>query len=280
MKKLLFVGLLFFIATSFVLSQNLISSVDEKYENGNIKEISYHKKRLKKIELVEKETYYENGQIRSEENYKDGAEHGKWANYHENGQKDWEKNYKDGKKNGKYIEYFENGQKKREGNFKNGKQGGRWIRYYENGQIEIKANLIDGKLNGKWTIYKEDGSIDKIEVLKSGELVENICGQQTFDVFCGGNCSSNTAEFADAYCEIAGYGGAESYTELNSGRFGPAVYYNNSETGLPDECSDIVYTDDTYGTNDECTCVDDLVCYSGNISTMSGSISKIVVLKE
>ena len=57
MKKLI----LLFITTSFVLSQNLIWSVDEKYENGNIKEISYHQKIWQKIGLVKKETYYENG---------------------------------------------------------------------------------------------------------------------------------------------------------------------------------------------------------------------------
>ena len=68
MKKLL----LLFITTSFVLSQNLIWSVDEKYENGNIKEISYHQKIWQKIELVKKETYHENGQIKAEGNFKDG----------------------------------------------------------------------------------------------------------------------------------------------------------------------------------------------------------------
>ena len=67
MKKLI----LLFITTSFVLSQNLIWSVDEKYENGNIKAISYHQKIGQKIELVKKETYYEKGQIEVEE-YKDG----------------------------------------------------------------------------------------------------------------------------------------------------------------------------------------------------------------
>ena len=73
MKKLI----LLFITTSFVLSQNLIWSVDEKYENGNIKAISYHQKIWKKIELVKKETYRENGQIEEEGNYKDGEKDGK-----------------------------------------------------------------------------------------------------------------------------------------------------------------------------------------------------------
>ena len=118
MKKLI----LLFITTSFVLSQNLIWSVDEKYENGNIKEISYHQKSWKKIELVKKETYHENGQIKREGNFKDGELDGKMINYYENGKKRGEAFFKDGEENGKRIYYYENGQIGREGNFKDGKE--------------------------------------------------------------------------------------------------------------------------------------------------------------
>ena len=92
MKKLL----LLFITSSFVLSHNLIWSVDQKYENGNIRAISYHQKIWQKIELVKTETYYENGQIQEEGNYKDGKEDGKYTWYYENGQIMEEGNYKDG----------------------------------------------------------------------------------------------------------------------------------------------------------------------------------------
>ena len=81
MKKLI----LLFITTSFVLTQNLIEDVIERYENGNIKEISYHQKIWKKIELVKKETYYENGQIKREGNIKDDELDGKWTWYNKDG---------------------------------------------------------------------------------------------------------------------------------------------------------------------------------------------------
>ena len=97
MKKLL----LLFITTSFVLSQNLIWSVDEKYENGNIKEISYHQKSWQKIGLVKKETYYEDGQIQFEGSHKDGKPDGKWTFYYENGQIQEQGYVKDGKEDGK-----------------------------------------------------------------------------------------------------------------------------------------------------------------------------------
>ena len=40
--------------------------------------------------------YYENGQIESEANYKDGKYDGKWTLWYANGYKKWEGNYKDG----------------------------------------------------------------------------------------------------------------------------------------------------------------------------------------
>ena len=44
-------------------------------------------------------TFYDNGQIKSEINYKDGGLDGKWIWYYDNGQISSEENYK----NGKYI---------------------------------------------------------------------------------------------------------------------------------------------------------------------------------
>ena len=44
-----------------------------------------------------KTDYYENGQIRTEANYKDGKVDGKWTWWHANNQKSEERNYKDDK---------------------------------------------------------------------------------------------------------------------------------------------------------------------------------------
>jgi len=42
-------------------------------------------------------TYHKNGQLKYEENYKDGERDGLWKYYSENGKLKWEVNYKDGK---------------------------------------------------------------------------------------------------------------------------------------------------------------------------------------
>ena len=73
--------------------------------------------------------YYENGQIKLEENLKitskvdglyitsdifmDDEFNGKWIDYYENGQIRNEENYKDGNEDGKWTWYFENGQKRK-----------------------------------------------------------------------------------------------------------------------------------------------------------------------
>ena len=63
---------------------------------------------------------YENGQIKSEGNYKDGKPDGKVIDWYENGQIEAEENYKDGKLDGKATYWHENGQIERETTYKDG----------------------------------------------------------------------------------------------------------------------------------------------------------------
>ena len=64
---------------------------------------------------------YENGQIKSEGNYKDGKPDGKGRDWDENGQIEAEVNYKDGKLDGKATYWHENGKIKGKVTFKDGK---------------------------------------------------------------------------------------------------------------------------------------------------------------
>ena len=66
-------------------------------------------------------SWWKNGQIKSEENYKDGKLDGKWTMWHENGQIKLEANYKDDKLDGKVTNWNENGQILLELNYKDGK---------------------------------------------------------------------------------------------------------------------------------------------------------------
>jgi len=123
-------------------------------------------------------SWYENGQIKSEQSFKDNEWEGKWTSWYENGQLDLEdfyKNgysdtgrswYKDGKKlsetiDGKFISWYENGQKCHEGKSIKGKQEGKWTSWYENGQIEKEESFKDNKWDGKHTYWYENGQKKK-----------------------------------------------------------------------------------------------------------------------
>ena len=88
---------------------------------------------------------YENGQIESEGNVKDGKEDGKWTRWYENGQIMIVSNIIDGRVDGKVTWWYENGQKTGEQYYKDGKHDGNHFLWYENGQINAKANWKDGK---------------------------------------------------------------------------------------------------------------------------------------
>ena len=74
MKKLylLFPLLLIVVCSNVEGQQQLIPDITGKYENGNIKSITYHKKTRNGIEKIKEEIYHENGQKNSEQLFKDG----------------------------------------------------------------------------------------------------------------------------------------------------------------------------------------------------------------
>ena len=96
MKRLLLIvlPLLMIVGCSEVEGQQLISDITERYRNGNIKNITYYKKTQNRIELVNRELYYENGQKKEEITYKNlkEIERLKWT-YYKNGQKRSEGTY-------------------------------------------------------------------------------------------------------------------------------------------------------------------------------------------
>jgi len=90
--------------------------------------------------------FYENGQKKSEVNYKDGRVDGLSVYWHENGQKKLEGNWKDDKQNGLWVVWYKNGQKQQEENYKDGKWDGLSVYWYENGQKKLEETYKDGEI--------------------------------------------------------------------------------------------------------------------------------------
>jgi len=126
------------------------------------------------------------------------------------------------------------------------------------GGTPVDCSAYDGEC-AEGVCDPDDGSC--YTVLAETCPLNSLCGSPTGGTYCGGNCTYNTAEFADAYCQIGGYAAAESYTEQTSGMWGPTWYYDewaHYVGWLPTLCSDLGWS--TYGAASYCTCLTSLVC--------------------
>ena len=131
-------------------------------------------------------SYYRNGKIDYEENWKGGKLHGVLKCYGADGilylEETWENgklhgerrsydrkgklkhinNWKEGKPNGVHKWYFADGKLYQEENWENGKLHGLHKLYYKKGNLNTEEEWIDGKLYGECKGYDENGDlIDK-----------------------------------------------------------------------------------------------------------------------
>ena len=83
---------------------------------------------------------YENGNKKSESNWKDGRMDGFRTFWYESGQKMVEENYKNGLQDGFHASWHENGNKKSEGNYKKGRLDGLWTQWGWNGNKAFEMN--------------------------------------------------------------------------------------------------------------------------------------------
>jgi len=76
----------------------------------------------KNNEIIKKIYWFEDGNLSSDWNYKNGKFDGKQHGWYENGNKKYEDNYKNGERDGKQYDWHSDGNKYGEWNFKNGKK--------------------------------------------------------------------------------------------------------------------------------------------------------------
>jgi hypothetical protein len=90
-----------------------------------------------------------------------------------------------------------------------------------------------------------------------GCLLASVCGLPPVQHFCGGNCSNNHDQFAQWWCQLAGYSMALNYTVESSGVV--TCYYYNLGSGMLSQCSEVTGPAG-YGLDPNCTAVTNLVC--------------------
>ena len=122
----------------------------------------------KKVNYDTIRRYYQNGKLKSEDNYRDGEPFGLWRTWYQNGQLKDEVNIKNGKRDGFHLRWFENGQLQNEINIKNGERNGLRRSWYENGQLASEANFKDGKNHGLRRGWYENGQLSSEKSFKHG----------------------------------------------------------------------------------------------------------------
>jgi antitoxin component YwqK of YwqJK toxin-antitoxin module len=133
------------------------------YPDGKIKsENSYIKDRLNGKCF----SYFENGNIKSERNFKDGNMIGEYKEFYKNGILKLSLFYIKGKQDSLLSEFYDNGSRKSEQNFKNGFAQGESKFYFPNGKINMFA-ISDADTTTYYIKLDEMGSvIDEYRIAK------------------------------------------------------------------------------------------------------------------
>lgn len=132
----------FILASLFLVSCSRTSVKKEKYENGTIKSEKTFERIDGKEHLVKEVQYHPNGKKYIEGGYKDDLRDGFWASWYDDGQLWSEGEFRNGKSHGRRTVYHPNGQKYYEGTFDMGKRTGVWVFYNEEG-LKIKEVNYD-----------------------------------------------------------------------------------------------------------------------------------------
>ena len=119
-------------------------------------------------QLETKKNYYENGQLLSSINYRDGVRNGQFSYFGAQGQLITEGNYQEGKLANVWTTYHDNGQVKRQGLYKyhvnktTETQEGTWTSYYENGALASEIFYKDGR-PVTWKSFDIAGNLEVID---------------------------------------------------------------------------------------------------------------------
>ena len=117
-------------------------------------------------------TFYEDGNLASSVNYKEGKAFGKAVFYYDNEDQTRKAEMlfnSDEKIDGTYTEFYENGEKKAVLEIENSKLNGDASFYYDSGNIKIEGSYKNGQKVGTWKNYTEDGNIFDKAKWKNGQ---------------------------------------------------------------------------------------------------------------
>jgi len=150
------------------------------YEHGRLMGYSHLDKNGIEIAMVPIEnesgkitTYYDNGNVSREMEYRNGYLINDYREYYYSGQQYEKAFYVDGGFDGKRTEYFPNGGVKLEEMYQLGKLSGSTKTYFENGKLKKEETYKNNIKDGIAKKYTEDGTLLVEEVYFNGDIVSS-----------------------------------------------------------------------------------------------------------
>lgn len=176
-----------FLVTAMASGCSDVEVVENKDENGALLE-KYARKKDNFDKHGPYQSFYPNGTLYEERNYKNNLLDGESKVYSENGQLDYVEHHKDGKYEGLYQQYHQNGQLSNEGQYVEDAMKGVWKRWFEDGTLREEVMFDANNENGPFKEYHSNGKLktegsylqgdnEQGELLiydETGELIEKM----------------------------------------------------------------------------------------------------------
>lgn len=166
----------------YLLAMVLFTACSSKYElvekhddNGNLKESFKVDKETGFIEGVHY-TYFPNGKIEQQSDYKNNTLNGKRILFYENGDTLIIESYVNAEYVGVYKSFYQGGVLESQGNYESGMMNGEWNFFYKNKQLKETVAFKGNEENGPFIEYHDNGNIKAKGTYKTTE--KNIDGNR------------------------------------------------------------------------------------------------------
>ena len=143
--------------------------VTSYYKNGRVSDSDY----VEGKKLFNIKRWYENGQLRTVNEFKLHDYNGFQKQYYPSGKLKGIGFWLNGKGNGEAKSWYENGKLQSLVHRLNGEYDGVQTVYYENGNVNMVGHMKNGKLNGERKQYNENGILMKDDMYENGIKVES-----------------------------------------------------------------------------------------------------------
>jgi antitoxin component YwqK of YwqJK toxin-antitoxin module len=131
----------------------------ERYPMGEKKLVVTYGGKGNREFVLRKRSYYQNGQIKEEENYKNSELDGDYREYYKNGQISVKCSYNEGKRDGEFFEFYHDGVVWEHGYFTHGEYDGEYSTYFVDGKRKSYELYKEGdRLEAVW--YDNQGNIE------------------------------------------------------------------------------------------------------------------------